>query len=126
MQAQATPTNLALFNNTTQQPVIAADDPVLPERSHYFDVGMDQKILPGFTVGADAYYKIATDLIDDGQFGQAVVLTQFNYANGYSEGLELKAKYQNDGFTVYANFSTNRTKAKDVVSNQYGVRLYHQ
>ncbi|MGB7045587.1 MAG: TonB-dependent receptor, partial [Methylocella sp.] len=119
MQAQATPTNLALFNNTTQQPVIAADDPVLPERSHYFDVGVDQKVLPGLTVGADAYYKIATDLIDDGQFGQAVVLTQFNYANGYSEGAEIKAKYQNDGFTAYANFSTNRTKAKDVVSNQY-------
>ena len=119
MQAQATPTNLALFNNTTQQPVIAADDPVLPERSHYFDVGVDQKILPGLTVGADAYYKIATDLIDDGQFGQAVVLTQFNYAQGYSEGVELKAKYQNEGFKAYANFSTNRTKAKDVVSNQY-------
>jgi outer membrane receptor protein involved in Fe transport len=118
-QAQATPTNLALFNNTTQQPVIAADDPVLPERSHYFDVGIDQKILPGLTVGADAYYKIATDQLDDGQFGQAVVLTQFNYARGYSEGLEFKAKYQNDGFKAYANFSINRTEAKDVVSNQY-------
>ncbi len=118
-QAQATPTNLALFNNTTQQPVIAADDPVLPERSHYFDVGVDQKILPGLTVGVDAYLKLATDQIDDGQFGQAVVLTQFNYARGYSEGLELKAKYQNDGFKAYANFSTNRTKAIDVVSNQY-------
>jgi outer membrane receptor protein involved in Fe transport len=118
-QAQATPTNLALFNNTTQQPVIAADDPVLPERSHYFDVGVDQKILPGLTLGADAYYKIATDLIDDGQFGQAVVLTQFNYAQGYSEGLEFKAKYQHDGFYAYANVATGRAKAKDVVSNQY-------
>jgi outer membrane receptor for ferrienterochelin and colicin len=29
MQAQATPTNLALFNNTTQQPVIDANSPVL-------------------------------------------------------------------------------------------------
>ena len=119
MQAQATPTNLALFNNTTQHPVINADSPVLPERSNYFDVGVDQKFLPGLTVGADAYLKLATDQLDDGQFGQAVVLTQFNYAKGYSEGLEFKAKYQNDGFTAYANFSTNRTKAIDVVSNQY-------
>src|SRR5208282_4795382 len=61
MQAQATPTNLALFNNTTQQPVIDANSPVLPERSHYFDVGVDQKLLPGLTVGADAYLKLATD-----------------------------------------------------------------
>jgi outer membrane receptor protein involved in Fe transport len=120
MQAQATPTNLALFNNTTQQPAVPGDSPVQPERSHYFDVGVDQKtVLPGLDVGADAYYKIATDLLDDGQFGQAVVLTQFNYAEGYSEGAEFKAKYENDGFVAYANFSTNRTKAKDVVSNQY-------
>jgi hypothetical protein len=53
MQAQATPTNLALFNTTTQQPVINAADPVLPERSHYFDIGVDQKLLPGFTLGVD-------------------------------------------------------------------------
>jgi hypothetical protein len=70
-------------------------------------------------VGADAYLKLATDLIDDGQFGQAVVLTQFNYARGYSEGLEFKAKYQNDGFYAYANVATSQAKAIDVVSNQY-------
>ncbi len=119
MQAQATPSNLALFNNTTQQPVIAADSPVLPERSHYFDVGADKTLFPGLDVGVDGYYKIATDMLDDGQFGQAIVLTQFNYAEGYSEGLEFKGKYSKDGLTLYGNFSTNRTKAKDVVSNQY-------
>ena len=119
MQAQATPSNVAAFNDTTQQPAVAGNSPVLPERSHYFDAGVDQKVLPGFTVGADAYYKIATDALDDGQFGQALVLTQFNYAKEYSGGLELKAKYQVDGFTAYCNFSANRTEAKAVVSNQY-------
>ena len=58
-------------------------------------------------------------MLDYGQFGQAIVLTQFNYAEGYSEGLEFKGKYSKDGLTLYGNFSTNRTKAKDVVSNQY-------
>jgi outer membrane receptor protein involved in Fe transport len=77
MQSQATQTNLALFNNTTNQPEIPYHNPVLPERSHYFDVGLDQKVLPGLDVGVDFYYKIAKDMIDDGQFGQAVVLTQF-------------------------------------------------
>ena len=53
MQAQATPTNLALFNNTTLQPVITpGNNPVLPERSHYFDVGVDQKICPDVDIGA--------------------------------------------------------------------------
>ena len=119
MQAQATPPNLALFNNTTQQPVIAGANPVGPERAHYFDAGIDQTVLPGLTTGADIFYKIATNLIDDGQFGQAVVLTQFNYAQGFSEGVELKAKYQSDKITLYGNLLVGRTEAKDVVSNQY-------
>ena len=71
-------------------------------------------MLPGLLVGADAYYKYALDMIDDGQFGQAVVLTQFNYARGYSEGFELKGKYQNGDFRAYANFSFNITRAIDV------------
>jgi hypothetical protein len=32
---------------------------------------------PGLTIGLDGYYKNARDQIDDGQFGAAVVLTQF-------------------------------------------------
>ncbi len=119
MQAQATQSNLALFNNTTNQPAVPNNDPVLPERSHYFDVGVDQKLLPGLTAGLDAYYKIATDQIDDGQFGQAVVLTQFNWARGYSEGAEAKVKYQTGNFSAYANFAFNITRAVDPVSNQY-------
>jgi outer membrane receptor protein involved in Fe transport len=119
MQAQATPNNLALFQGTTQQPTVALDSPVVPERSSYIDVGIDQRLGQGLTAGADVYYKRATDLLDDGQFGQAVVLTQFNYAHGYSEGVELKAKYRDDGLVAYANLSANRTRAKDVVSNQY-------
>jgi outer membrane receptor protein involved in Fe transport len=119
MQAQATQSNLALFNNTTNQPDVPNNDPVLPERSHYFDIGVDQRLLPGLTIGLDAYYKIATDLIDDGQFGQAVVLTQFNWAHAYSEGAEAKIKYQTGNFSAYANFAFNITRATDPISNQY-------
>ena len=118
-QVQATPTNLGLFQNTTLQPDINADNPARPERSHYFDVGIDQTIATGLTVGSDVYYKIATDFLDDGQFGQAVVLTQFNYAHAYSEGVEFKAKYRHEGFTAYANLAVNTTKARDVVTNQF-------
>jgi hypothetical protein len=56
---------------------------------------------------------MATDMIDDGQFGQAVVLTQFNYARGYSEGGEFKLKYKNGNFSAYANFAYNITRAID-------------
>ncbi len=97
-QAQATQSNVALFANTTNQPDQFTADPVKPERSHYFDAGIDQTVLPGLTMGLDAYYKMARDMIDDGQFGAAVVLTQFNYARGYSEGGEFKLKYHQRQF----------------------------
>ena len=118
-QAQAYSSNIALFTNTTNQPEVPLNNPVLPERSNYYDIGFDQGVLPGLTVGGDAYYKDARDMIDDGQFGQAVVLTQFNYGRGYSEGGEVKAKYVNGDFRAYANFSFNITRAIDVISNQY-------
>ncbi len=118
-QAQAYTANIALFTNTTNQPDVPLADPVKPERSNYYDVGVDQVVLPGLTVGVDAYYKQATDMLDDGQFGQAVVLTQFNYAEGFSEGGEFKLKYTNGNFKAYGNLAVNITEGKDVVSNQY-------
>jgi outer membrane receptor protein involved in Fe transport len=118
-QAQATQSNIALFADTTNQPDIPMADPVKPERSNYFDVGIDQTVLPGLDMGIDAYYKDAKDMIDDGQFGQAVVLTQFNWARGYSEGGEFKLKYYNGNFNAYANFAYNVSRAIGPESNQY-------
>ena len=118
-QAQAAQANLALFTNTTNQPEVPLDDPVKPERSNYYDVGVDQTLLPDLDVGVDAYYKDARDMLDDGQFGQAVVLTQFNWARGYSEGGEFKLKYKNGNFTAYGNFAYNITRAIGPESNQY-------
>ena len=65
---EAAPANISLFNNTTGA-ASGQNDPVLPERSHYFDAGVDQKIKFGcasdgktcsnLDLGVDAYYKIA-------------------------------------------------------------------
>ncbi len=97
--------------------------PSLPERSHYFDAGVTQVLAPGLEAGLDAYYKLARDLIDDGQFGQAYVLTAFNYAKGENEGLELKLKYTRDGVLVYGNLAYARQAATQFVSNQYLVSV---
>jgi len=118
-QAQATQSNIALFANTTNAPDVPLNSPVKPERASYYDIGVDQVVLPGLTMGLDGYYKSARDQIDDGQFGAALVLTQFNYATGFSEGGEFKLKYNNGNFNAYANFSYNITEGKGVESNQY-------
>jgi outer membrane receptor protein involved in Fe transport len=128
---EAAPANIALFNNTSGATSAGATaDPVLPERSHYFDAGVDQRIPLGCTspapkdcsnldLGVDAYYKIATDLIDNGTFGQALVLSAFNYAKGWNEGIEFHAKYNSGNFQAYANVAVAQQRATDPVSNEY-------
>ena len=125
-QVIAAPTNLSLFDNTTQQPAscppphpASCASPVVPERSHYFDVGIAQKVLPGLEVGLAAYYKLAHDLLDDGQFGQAYVLTGFNYDRAYNKGIELKVKYKAGNLQAYSNLALAVQKGTDVVSNQF-------
>jgi outer membrane receptor protein involved in Fe transport len=124
-QVLAAPTNLAPFlppnPATTQTPTVTANDPVLPERSNVFDIGVVQKIypIPGLEVGIDAYYKTARDLLDDGQFGAAYVLTAFNYERATNEGVELKASYTNGNFRAYGNIAWAKQVATNVVSNQY-------
>ncbi len=79
---------------------MTTNDPVQPERSNVYDIGVEQKIyaVPGLDVGVDAYYKTATDLLDDGQFGAAYVLSAFNYAYAQNIGVEFKANYTNGNF----------------------------
>jgi len=127
---EAAPANVALFAGTSGAPSNFGTSPVLPERSHYFDAGFDQKVPLGcysalprdcasLDLGLDAYYKIAQDLIDNGNFGQALVLSAFNYAQGIVQGVEFSAKYHNGNFQAYGNLAVGQEKATDVVSNQY-------
>jgi len=118
-QVLAAPTNLALVQNTTQQPEVNLADPVKPERSHYFDVGVTQRLMPGLDVGVDAYYKNARNLLDDGQFGAAYVLTAFNYDKAENIGVEFKANYVNGNFRAYGNVAIARQLGTNVSSNQF-------
>jgi outer membrane receptor protein involved in Fe transport len=118
-QAIAAPANIAPFANTTAQPDTFQQSPVLPERSHYFEAGVVQQITPNLQVGIDAYYKISKDLLDDGQFGQALILSGFNYETAQNTGVELSATYKNGNFSAYGNLAWARQVAKNVVSNQY-------
>jgi hypothetical protein len=120
-QTLAAPTNINAFTNTTAQPDVSQNDPVKPERSDVVDAGVTQKLffIPGLEAGIDAYYKRAHNLLDDGQFGQALVLTAFNYDRAYNTGVEFKANYHIENFTAYANLAWARQRATDPSSNQY-------
>ena len=113
------PAAVALYQGTTKQPEITTDDPVRAEREHYFDGGVEQRLRGGFKIGVDAYYKIKRNLLDEGQFGSALILSPFNYAKGYAWGVELSGNYTHGPIDLYANVARGQEKAKDIVSSQY-------
>ncbi len=111
--------SIALFANTSAAPAVTQNDPVKAERAHYFDVGVEQVVLPGLKAGVDAYYKIAKNLIDEGQFGAPILLTPFNYARGFARGIELTSSYDIDNWSLYANFGVNQAEGEDIISSQF-------
>jgi outer membrane receptor protein involved in Fe transport len=110
------PTTIALFNNTTAAPSVQQDDTVKAERSHYFDLGISQVIVPSLTVGLDGYYKLATNLIDEGQFGAPIILTAFNYAKGRVGGVEFTLSYDQGPWSIYGNAAYSHAVGTDIVS----------
>ena len=113
------PTTIALLANTTAAPEVTADSPLKAERDDYFDIGVNQVVLPGLKVGVDAYYKIAKNLIDEGQFGAPIILTPFNYAKGFVKGVELTASYDVDNWSLYGNFAISKALGKNITSGQF-------
>jgi outer membrane cobalamin receptor len=110
---------LAQLAGTTGAPAGTQNDPVRAERSNYFDVGISQVVIPGLTLGVDAYYKQSHNLIDEGQFGAPIILTAFNYAEGMQEGVELTGSYDHGPWSAYGNVALSRAMGKDIVSAQY-------
>jgi hypothetical protein len=112
-------TDVAKTVGTTNAFEVQKDDPVRAESSDYFDVGINQTVLSGFHLGLDGYYKRAHNQIDSGQFGAAVVETEFNYREGLVYGAELTATYDHEGFSSYANLALSRAEGKDIDSQQF-------
>ena len=110
--------SIDLYAGTTNAPEIGISDTVKAERTHYFDVGISQTISPQLTLSVDAYYKRITNLIDEGQFGQALILTPFNYAEGRAQGIEFSTTYSGLVWSGYLNFAMSKAKGKNIVSGQ--------
>jgi outer membrane receptor protein involved in Fe transport len=107
----------AVPNSNTPQ--VTQDSPVQAERANYFDAGISQKITSHLQVGVDGYYKTARHQLDDGLFGQSLVLSAFNYAKGRIYGVEFTGSYNQGGFSAYANLAWSAAQGKDWESAQF-------
>jgi outer membrane receptor for ferrienterochelin and colicins len=70
-------------------------------------------------VGLDGYYKYAHNQLDDGLFGQTLILSAFNYARGRVYGLEATGSYTHGGFNAYANLAFSVAQGEDWNSAQF-------
>lgn len=111
--------DIARFANTTNAPELAVSSPVRSERSHYFDAGLNHKVTPDLSVTVDAYYKTARNQLDEGQFGQALIYSPFNYRTGRVYGVEFATNYTRDRFTAYANVAVSRATGREITSGEF-------
>jgi outer membrane receptor protein involved in Fe transport len=107
------------FVNTTAAAEVQQADTPLAEEANYYDIGVQQKFTPQFTVGLDTYYKQSHNLIDEGQFGAPIILTPFNYSFGKQYGAEITANYTLEGFSAYLNLAYQSAKGKNIDSAQF-------
>ncbi|HSV26071.1 MAG TPA: outer membrane beta-barrel protein, partial [Xanthobacteraceae bacterium] len=126
-----------LFDNTTAA-VLPNVGSIEPERAHVVDAGVVQQLLPqcptapvgptkapvaapncpSLELGLNAYYKVSRNLLDDGQFGQALVLTAFNYDRAENYGVEATLRFRYGNFAFDTNWAYGLQHATKVVSNQ--------
>ncbi len=112
-------TSVGRVIGTTAQPAVLQNDPVKAERSHYFDAGIQQIVLPGLTLGVDGFYKRATNLTDEGQFGSPILLAAFNYSRGDVTGVEFSGTYENGPVSLFGNLMISRAIGRKIVSSQF-------
>lgn len=109
------------FNGTTNAPASPGDNAPRVERSNYYDVGLSRQLNKAFLVNFDGFYKEAKQLVDLGQFGDAIILSPYNYARGSVAGAEFSSTYKQDGLSAFANFSWVRTLAHDIDTQQFSL-----
>jgi hypothetical protein len=110
---------ISKFNGTTNESAIQKDSVTKSEHAHYFDAGMTQQIAKGFSVGIDGFYKSAHSVLDEGQFGEALILSSFNYKRGEIYGGEFTANYNEGGFSAYLNAAYEWARGTNVSSAQF-------
>lgn len=117
--AQVTDGAIAAATGTTAASAQTTNNTVRAERAHYFDGGFDLKPTPGLTLGFGAYYKIAKNQLDKGQFGAPIVLTPFNYADAHVKGVEFTGSYDLGPWSIYGNLSWSEAQGSNINSAEF-------
>jgi outer membrane receptor protein involved in Fe transport len=117
-QELAAQASIDKYAGTSNAPAVPVSENVKAERTHYFDVGLSHQFGRNLTFMADAYYKRIANLLDEGQFGQALILSPFNYEKGFAKGLELSTVYNTAQWGSFLNVTLQKAQGRNIVSGQ--------
>jgi outer membrane receptor for ferrienterochelin and colicin len=117
-QELAAQSSIDKYAGTSNAPEVAVSDKVKSERTNYYDIGISHQLTSELTVTADAYYKKIRNMLDEGQFGQALILSPFNYERGYAKGLELSGVYSQKNWGGFLNVTTQKAEGTNIISGQ--------
>ena len=110
---------ISAFDGTTGEVALQTADPVRSQREHMFDVGVQHVFGQHLTLGIDAYYKLATNLLDDTTLGGTLILSTFNYAKAHNWGVEASASFAQGPVRAYLNLARGQQQARTIISNQF-------
>ena len=111
--------DLSRYVGTTLEPEQLRSGAVRPERAHYFNLGIRQRIGQSLTLGLEGFYRDVKDMQDLGQFGSAFIFSPYKYRVGRVFGAELTASYRQGPLLLYGNLSLSRSEGRGLISNQY-------
>ncbi|MBV1776526.1 TonB-dependent receptor [Burkholderiaceae bacterium DAT-1] len=117
-QQLAAQSSIDKFVGTSNAPEAPHSDQVKAERTHYYDIGISHHFNDAFSVSVDGYYKDIRNLLDEGQFGQALILSPFNFEKGSAKGIETAFLYEQKNWGGYLNLSWQKATARNIISGQ--------
>jgi outer membrane receptor protein involved in Fe transport len=112
-------TSVAKFLGTTNALPSDANTAVKSERSDYFDAGFSWQASTELTLGVDAYYRKVGHLQDEGQFGNALIFSAFNFAEGRIFGLDLSGSYRTKTISGYLNLGLSHARGRKIETGQF-------
>jgi len=79
---------------TTREPEQLRCGAVRPERTHFCNHGIRQRVGQSLTLGSEGFYRDLKDMRDLGQVGSAFIFSPHNHRVGRVFGTELTASYR--------------------------------
>jgi outer membrane receptor protein involved in Fe transport len=112
-------TSVQAFLGTTNALPSDANTGIKAERSNYFDLGAAWQLTQKLTLNLDGYYRDIAHLQDEGQFGNALIYSAFNFARGRIFGLDLSATYHDRDLSGYFNLGFTHARATQIETGQF-------